>query len=89
MRLLVFDPFRGAAGDMITAALLQLGADREAVIGAMASVVGEPEIQEVDRAGIRSLALKTRAGHTRRTMEEVAARVESAFRKAKSRGLAR
>jgi len=78
MRLLVFDPFRGAAGDMITAALLQLGADREAVIGAMASVVGEPEIQEVDRAGIRSLALKTRAGHTRRTMEEVAARVESA-----------
>jgi uncharacterized protein (TIGR00299 family) protein len=41
-------------------------------------VVGEPEIQEVDRAGIRSLALKTRAGHTRRTMEEVAARVKSA-----------
>ncbi|NTU99652.1 MAG: nickel pincer cofactor biosynthesis protein LarC [Methanoregulaceae archaeon] len=78
MRLLVFDPFRGAAGDMITAALLQLGADREAVIGAMASVVGVPEIQEVDRAGIRSLALKTRAGHTRRTMKEVAARVKSA-----------
>lgn len=78
MRLLVFDPFRGAAGDMITGALLQLGADREAVIGAMASVVGEPEIQEVDRAGIQSLALKTRAGHTRRTIEEVAERVKCA-----------
>ena len=78
MRLLVFDPFRGSAGDMVTAALLHLGADREAVIGAMASVVGEPEIREVDRAGIRSLALKTGAGQARRTMEEVTARVKSA-----------
>lgn len=78
MRLLVFDPFRGAAGDMVTAALIRLGADREAVVRAMASVVGEPEIREVDRAGIRSLALKTRAGHARRTIEEVTARVKSA-----------
>ena len=50
MRLLVFDPFRGAAGDMITGALLHLGADREAVSSAMASVVGEPEISLVERA---------------------------------------
>src|SRR5512139_619591 len=78
MRLLVFDPFRGAAGDMVTAALLQLGADQNAVIGKMASVVRKPEIQEVDRAGIRSLTLKTRAGPTRRTLEEVTARVKEA-----------
>lgn len=78
MRLLVFDPFRGAAGDMVTAALLQLGADRATVVRAMASVVGEPDIREVDRAGIRSLALKTRAGDARRTMDEVTARVRGA-----------
>jgi uncharacterized protein (TIGR00299 family) protein len=77
MRLLVFDPFRGAAGDMVTAALLNLGADREAVIRAMASVVGEPELSEVDRLGIRSLALKTRATVVRRTLDEVTARVKS------------
>ncbi len=78
MRLLVFDPFRGAAGDMVTAALLHLGADREAVVTAMASVVSEPEIAMVDRLGIRGLSLKTRAPVTRRTMGEVVERVNMA-----------
>jgi hypothetical protein len=78
MRLLVFDPFRGAAGDMVTAALLHLGADREAVVTAMASVVGEPEITLVDRSGIRALSLKTRARPVRRTFDEVINRVNGA-----------
>jgi uncharacterized protein (TIGR00299 family) protein len=78
MRLLVFDPFRGASGDMVTAALLHLGADREAVITAMASVVGEPDITLVDRSGIRGLSLKTRARPVRRTFDEVISRVNSA-----------
>ena len=55
MRLLVFDPFRGAAGDMITGALLHLGADQNATTSAMASVVGEPGISLVGRAGINSV----------------------------------
>ncbi len=78
MRLLVFDPFRGAAGDMVTAALLHLGADREAVVSAMASVVGEPEISLVDRSGIRGLSLKTRARSDKRTFDEVVGRVKGA-----------
>jgi uncharacterized protein (TIGR00299 family) protein len=78
MRLLVIDPYRGAAGDMVTAALVHLGADREAVVRAMSSVVGEPELLMVDRRGIQSLALKTRATAVRRTMEEVTTRVRMA-----------
>ncbi len=78
MRLLVIDPFRGAAGDMVTAALIHLGADRDAVVRAMSSVVGEPELSMVERGGIQSLALKTRTTAARRTMEEVIARVTSA-----------
>ena len=78
MRLLVFDPFRGAAGDMVTASLLHLGADREAVVTAMASVVGEPEITMVDRLGIQGLSLRTRAPVVRRTIDEVIDRVRKA-----------
>jgi uncharacterized protein (TIGR00299 family) protein len=78
MRVLVIDPFTGAAGDMVTAALISLGADREAVIRAMASVVAEPELTEVDRMGIRSLYLKTKATRVRRTPGEVTERVKDA-----------
>ncbi len=70
MRILLFDPFHGASGDMITAALLQLGADREAVLRAMASVVKEPVIEEAERGGIRALRIRTRAEAQERTLEE-------------------
>ena len=78
MRILVFDPFHGAAGDMVTGALLALLPDRAPVIRAMASVSGEPEALEVDRAGIRAVQLRTRAGKVRRTLEEVETRVREA-----------
>ena len=78
MRLLVFDPIRGAAGDMITGALLHVGADRDATVSAMASVVGEPQISLVERAGIRSIQVKTRANAERRTFPEVIRRVKNA-----------
>jgi uncharacterized protein (TIGR00299 family) protein len=78
MRVLLFDPFHGAAGDMVTGALLSLLPDRAPVIRAMASVVGEPDISEVDRAGIRALLVRTRAGKAHRTLEEVEARVAGA-----------
>jgi len=78
MRLLLFDPFRGAAGDMITGALLHLGADREATTAAMASVVGEPEISLVERVGISSILVTTRATPVKRTFQEVIRRVEGA-----------
>jgi hypothetical protein len=63
---------------MVTAALLHLGADRAAVVTAMASVVAEPEITVVNRLGIKGLSLKTRAPVTHRTIGEVMERVKRA-----------
>ena len=53
MRVLVFDPFHGAAGDMIIGALLDCGADKNCVMRAMQSIIAEPGITQVTRAGIR------------------------------------
>ena len=78
MRLLILDPFHGAAGDMITGALLDCGADRERVVRVMASVVEDPAIDVVDRAGIRALKVETRANTSKRTLKEVLEKVRSA-----------
>jgi uncharacterized protein (TIGR00299 family) protein len=78
MRTLLFDPFHGASGDMITAALLHLGADREVTLRAMASVVGEPLVGETERGGIRALRVRTRAETSRRSLEEVLGRLNAA-----------
>jgi uncharacterized protein (TIGR00299 family) protein len=78
MRLLLFDPFHGASGDMITAALLHLGADREPVIRAMASVVKEPLIEEAERNGIRALRVRTRADVHPRTLSGILGKLEGA-----------
>jgi hypothetical protein len=81
MRILIFDPFHGAAGDMITGALLDCGADREAVLRAMAAVVAEPSVTIVTRAGIRALKVDTRAAPAHRTLDEVMERLDrAAFR---------
>ncbi|HDR73629.1 MAG TPA: nickel pincer cofactor biosynthesis protein LarC [Methanoculleus sp.] len=89
MQILFFDPFNGAAGDMVTAALLALGADRDAVARAMRSVVGEPEITVVDRCGIRALRIETGAGGEHRTLEEVLARVAACDAPETARRMAR
>ena len=71
MRVLCFDPFSGAAGDMVTGALLECGADRDAVTRAMASVVATPVYTVVERCGIRALRIETHAGPASRTFHEV------------------
>jgi len=71
MRLLIFDPFHGAAGDMVTGALLDCGADRDPVIRAMQAVVAEPAISQVTRAGIRAIKVDTHATSVHRTFAEV------------------
>jgi hypothetical protein len=78
MRILLFDPFHGASGDMITAALLHIGADRETVLRAMASVVKEPLIEDAERGGIRALRVRTRAEAQARTLDEVTGRLRRA-----------
>jgi uncharacterized protein (TIGR00299 family) protein len=75
MRVLVLDPFHGAAGDMITGALLGCGADRTLVARAMRSLVAEPEFSDVIRAGIHAVKVGTRAEQRSRTLGEVLERV--------------
>lgn len=71
MRILAFDPFHGAAGDMICGALISVGAPHEPVIRAMSSVVGTPVIETVSKCGIAAVKINTRAGHAHRTLEEI------------------
>lgn len=71
MNVVLFDPFNGAAGDMVIGSLLDLGADEEAVRTAMRSVVGEPTIERVDRCGIRAVQVMTHATAQHRTLDEV------------------
>jgi uncharacterized protein (TIGR00299 family) protein len=78
MRVLVFDPFHGAAGDMIIGALLDCGADKKCVIKAMQSVISEPSITEVTRAGIRAIKIDTHATSTHRTFSQVMQRIDDA-----------
>jgi uncharacterized protein (TIGR00299 family) protein len=78
MRVLILDPFHGAAGDMITGALLDCGADKEVVFRAMEAVVANPAVSEVTRAGIRALKVDTKAAPAHRTLGEVMARLDEA-----------
>ena len=78
MLVLVFDPFHGAAGDMIIGALLDCGADRKSVVQAMQSVMVEPGITEVTRAGIRAVKVDTHAAPTHRTLADVMKRLDDA-----------
>ena len=78
MRVLIFDPFHGAAGDMVTGALLDCGADREAVLRAMAAVVAAPSVTTVTRAGIRAVKVDTNAPPAHRTLAEVMERLDLA-----------
>ncbi|OPX63158.1 MULTISPECIES: nickel pincer cofactor biosynthesis protein LarC [unclassified Methanoregula] len=78
MRVLIFDPFHGAAGDMITGALLDSGADRDAVVRAMTAVVAEPSITTVNRAGIRAVKVDTKATPAHRTLADVMERLDGA-----------
>jgi pyridinium-3,5-bisthiocarboxylic acid mononucleotide nickel chelatase len=78
MRLLIFDPFHGAAGDMITGALLDCGADSSLVLSAMRAVVAEPGISHVTRAGIRAVKVDTHATPAHRTLAEVMSKLDGA-----------
>jgi len=78
MRVLILDPFSGAAGDMITASLLDCGADRAVVVRAMQAVVAEPAITRVTRAGIQALKIDTRSTPAHRTLADVEKRLDEA-----------
>jgi uncharacterized protein (TIGR00299 family) protein len=75
MNILLFDPFSGAAGDMVIGSLLDLGADEGAVRAAMRSVVGEPTMERVDRSGIQAVQVRAHAPVHHRSLDEVLDRV--------------
>ena len=59
MKALVFNPFSGAAGDMILGCALDLGADRKAVKELIeASVDVSVDIREVLKRGIKALDVR-------------------------------
>jgi uncharacterized protein (TIGR00299 family) protein len=59
MKALVFNPFSGAAGDMILGCTLDLGADRKAIKELIeASVAVSVDIKEVVKKGIRALDVR-------------------------------
>lgn len=89
MNVVLFDPFNGAAGDMIIGTLLDLGADEGLVRAAMRSVVGEPTIERVDRSGIRAVQVKAHAPVHHRTLDEVLDRVAESDAPAPARKMAR
>lgn len=70
MRVLVFDPVFGAAGDMVLGALLHAGGDYEKTIAAMKSVAS-PQISNVTRQGVLATYVETKTEKTRRTLSEV------------------
>lgn len=78
MRVLLFDPFHGAAGDMIVGALLDLGADEAKVKGAMSSVAKEPKITRVRRGGIEGVHVESNAEVEPRSYREVLERLRTA-----------
>ena len=63
---------------MITAALLDCGADRECVVSAMRAVVAEPTVETVTRAGIQATKVHTRATPAHRSLSEVYKRLDDA-----------
>ncbi|MDD2787832.1 nickel pincer cofactor biosynthesis protein LarC [Methanoculleus sp.] len=89
MNTLLFDPFNGAAGDMIIGSLLDLGADEGLVRAAMRSVVGEPTIERVDRSGIRAVRVRAHAPVVHSTLDEVLDRVAESDAPAPAREMAR
>ena len=62
---------------MIIGALLDCGADKNCVMQAMQSVVAEPTITQVTRAGIRAVKVNTHATFAHRTLSEVISRLDS------------
>ncbi|MGH2526342.1 MAG: nickel insertion protein, partial [Actinomycetota bacterium] len=83
MNLAYVDVVGGAAGDMLLAALLDAGADRDAVADAVSSVLHrriECSTAEVNRRGLRALALSVPedVSATRRTTRALIDAVERA-----------
>ena len=71
MTILAFEPFSGASGDMLTACLIDLGADASAVRENMEAAAGvEVQICEVQKSGIRATRVNVIAHDGSRSVPE-------------------
>lgn len=68
MRILVLDPFRGAAGDMITEPSSPRAPSTNRSSGRCGRLQGDPSVEVVDRAGIQGLRVHTGTHHAHRTL---------------------
>ena len=80
MKCLLFDPFSGAAGDMILASLIDLGADLEKINDAVGSVCGDTvriRVSDLKRQGIAAKRVIIEAkDHGRRNYPELVSLIE-------------
>ncbi|HYA33449.1 MAG TPA: nickel pincer cofactor biosynthesis protein LarC [Candidatus Bathyarchaeia archaeon] len=78
MTILAFEPFSGAAGDMLTACLVDLGSDAAAVRENMeAAAAVSVEICKVKKSGIRATRVNVRAHETSRSYSELIDDIQS------------
>ena len=78
MTTLAFEPFSGASGDMLTACLIDLGADVSAVRENMEAAAGvEVQIREVKKSGIRAMRVKVIAHDATRSYLELIDAIQS------------
>jgi len=88
MHTLVIDPRFGAAGDMIVASLISLGADKDRVLAAIRSV-STPTMETVSCHDISAVSIHMNTDHSHRTIEEVLQRVETADTSTEAKDLAK
>ncbi|HJJ47490.1 MAG TPA: nickel pincer cofactor biosynthesis protein LarC [Methanocorpusculum sp.] len=88
MKILVFDPCFGAAGDMISGALLSLGADKSAVLSAVAAV-STPEISEVYRGEVPAAYVRTKTSKEPRSLDEIVEIIDASSAPAEAKSLAK
>jgi len=78
MKILAFEPFSGASGDMLTACLIDLGADVSAVRENMeAAACVEVQICQVKKSGIRATRVKVTADAVTRSYLELMDAIQS------------
>ncbi|HJJ36706.1 MAG TPA: nickel pincer cofactor biosynthesis protein LarC [Methanocorpusculum sp.] len=88
MHTLVIDPRFGAAGDMIVASLISLGADKDNVLAAIGSV-STPTLETVSAHDIEALSIHMNTDHTHRTLEDVLQKVDAANTSDEAKDLAK
>lgn len=72
MRILVIDPFCGASGDMLVGALLDIGCDRDEIVGCMESIPGvSVRVRKVEKKEILATKVDVECAEEGKSYEEI------------------